>query len=136
MALEWSEAYETQIRKVDEQHQQLFRFANKLEELIGQEAASSEEVEQLLHFLKTYAESHFRYEEACMAKRRCPAAKKNRLAHQTFMEFYEDSTASYRENGFSREWLERLNSFIQDWLHSHICAVDIELRHCRGAPKT
>ena len=130
MALDWSEEYETKDRKVDEQHRQLFRFANKLEEFLERKTISSDEIDQLLHFLKTYAASHFRYEEACMLKGRCPAAKKNRLAHQTFMEFFEESTATYRAKGFSRQWLERLSSFIQNWLVSHICAVDIELRHC------
>lgn len=128
MSMEWQEDYATRIEKIDNQHRQLFRFANKLEAFLEQDDVSQEEIERLLRFLEVYIKSHFQYEEACMLKHGCPVAKKNRDAHLAFLNFFKRSVAEYRQNGYTRSWLESLQIFIELWLKDHICCIDIKLR--------
>lgn len=128
MSIEWSEAYATSETKLDDQHRQLFRFANKLEELVRSGNPAREEIDRLLNFLESYAKTHFLYEETCMRARRCPAAKANREAHMAFIKFFDESAGKMRREGYSLEWLQDINRFVQRWLDSHICAIDTQLR--------
>lgn len=131
MPIHWDNTYATGDEKIDEHHRQLFRFTNKLEELLNAPTVPPDQVEQLLLFLQTYINSHFRYEEACMLKRHCPVAQKNRDAHLAFQDFFQNAHDEYQSQGFSHEWLARLHNFIASWLSSHICEIDAQLRHCQ-----
>lgn len=128
MPIEWSEAFSTSEPKLDDQHRQLFRFANKLEQLAHAGHPPREEIDRLLNFFEPYAKTHFLFEETCMHARRCPAAKANREAHLAFIKFFDESAQRLRADGYSQEWLEEMNSFVQRWLRSHICAIDAQLR--------
>lgn len=129
MSIHWKTDFATRDDKIDEQHRQIFRFANKLEDFLDdKEEASDEEVERLLGFLEGYIKSHFQYEEACMLKRSCPFAKQNHDAHKAFIEFFDNAVSHYRKEGCSKEWLNSLHGFIEGWLTSHICRIDVKLR--------
>ena len=134
MPIDWKEDFETNDPKIDDQHRLLFRFTNKLETFLSEDHVSDQEVDRLLRFLEVYVKSHFQYEEACMLKRRCPHAKANRAAHQSFLEFFEKTVASYQSEGFTKGWLRSLHDFLQNWLTSHICHIDAQLRHCGQSP--
>ncbi|MEE4210737.1 MAG: hemerythrin family protein [Parvularcula sp.] len=128
MAIEWRKNFATNDPHIDEQHQQIFRFANKLETLAQQEEVDAEEVDHLLRFLETYIQNHFRYEEACMLKRRCPVAQKNRSEHVAFKAYLTRNLETYRQNGYTREWAQELYAKLENWLCNHICRVDVQLR--------
>lgn len=128
MAIHWKADYATHDRRIDEQHQQIFRFANRLEALARNEEVDTQEVDSLLRFLESYAQSHFRYEEACMLKRQCPVAQRNRSEHLAFKASLARSLAAYRNDGYTQKWARELSERIQKWLNTHICLVDIQLR--------
>lgn len=128
MAIEWNEKFATEDSHVDEQHRQIFRFANRLEVIAGKEQADTQEVESLLRFLDTYIQNHFRYEEACMLKRRCPVAQKNRSEHIALKTFIDGSFETYQQNGYQQQWAQELHKKLEHWLTHHICHIDIQLR--------
>ncbi len=129
MAIEWRNNFATNDPHIDEQHQQIFRFANKLEALALQDEVDSREVDNLLRFLETYIQNHFRYEEACMLKRRCPVAQQNRSEHIAFKAFLARSLEVYHHNGYNKDWALELYKKLENWLSNHICRVDIQLRN-------
>lgn len=129
MAIEWRNNFATNDPHIDEQHQQIFRFANKLEALAQQEDVDSREVDNLLRFLETYIQNHFRYEEACMLKRRCPVAQQNRSEHIAFKAFLARSLEVYHHKGYNKDWALELYKKLENWLSNHICRVDIQLRN-------
>lgn len=129
MAIHWKADYATHDPRIDEQHQQIFRFANRLEALARKDDVDAQEVDSLLRFLESYVQSHFRYEEACMLKRQCPVAKRNRSEHLAFKAFFDRSIAAYRNDGYTQEWAMGLSEKIQTWLNTHICLVDTQLRN-------
>ncbi|MBD5781105.1 hemerythrin family protein [Pelagicoccus sp. NFK12] len=128
MAIEWRKNFATNDPHIDEQHQQIFRFANKLETIAQQADVDTREVDHLLSFLETYIQNHFRYEEACMLKRRCPVAQKNRSEHVAFKAFLTRNVEAYRHNGYSQQWAQQLFEKLENWLSNHICRVDVKLR--------
>lgn len=129
MAIEWRKNFATNDSHIDEQHQQIFRFANKLEELVLQDEVDTREVDSLLSFLETYIQNHFRYEEACMLKRACPVAQQNRSEHLAFKAFLTRSIEKYQQSGYQQNWAKELHSKLENWLCNHICRVDVQLRN-------
>ena len=83
MAIIWNEhRMATGVKDVDDQHKELIRHFNEFHEAMahgkGQATAIS-----LLGFLADYTETHFKCEEECMKRYRCPAAAANLAAHNS-----------------------------------------------------
>ena len=127
--LYWEDKLQTGDSNLDFQHKYLFETFNKLSDAIfanqGQEAISA-----ILDRLKFYAEWHFGKEEECMAKYHCPAAEKNRRAHETFTEKIRVYQKEYEESGGSSELATRIHEDLADWIVNHIMAVDTQLYPC------
>ncbi|EDY81248.1 hypothetical protein VDG1235_866 [Verrucomicrobiia bacterium DG1235] len=128
MAIEWRNNFATNDPHIDEQHQQIFRFANKLEALADQENVDPREVDSVLRFLENYIKNHFRYEEACMLKRHCPVAQRNRSEHLAFKAFLTRSMVAYHNDGYQQPWAKELHQKLENWLSNHICRIDVQLR--------
>ncbi len=82
--LEWKPDYETGVPEIDTQHKVLFDNINRLGKLLDKEKVDRAEADYLLKFLVNYAEQHFKGEETCMARYRCPAHGKNKEEHANF----------------------------------------------------
>ena len=128
MAIQWQDKYRTGVDQIDSQHQKIFEFCNKLGELIEEGVASGPKVDNLLMFLTTYAKTHFIYEENCMFKHACPAAKANRDAHARFLDYLSESQAKRNSTESTLDWMRELHGFLEKWLDGHICQIDIQLR--------
>ena len=129
MAIAWSEDFATGDARIDDHHRQIFRFANRLEAIVD-----LQELESLLAGLEAYIANHFRYEEACMLRRGCPAAKRNSAEHIVCKGLLGRSIANYRRDGYRKEWGEDLYRQLEAWLSQHICEVDRELRNYPEKP--
>ncbi len=127
--IKWDESYSTGEETVDSQHKLLFEFINDLNRDI-MAGKSAHDFEDHLRFLSNYAKSHFCYEESCMDRYQCPAAKKNKEAHQEFIEFYKSYEAKIRKNGFSPGHVSELHHFIENWIVGHIKRIDTQLKPC------
>ena len=130
--IKWQESYSTGIAKLDEQHRNLFKYCNDLEDAMNDGNVSKGFVELALKFLERYAVGHFGQEEACMYKYNCPIANINQLAHKEFIETY--TTYKTKINGVSNfePIVRELHSFLEIWLRSHICTIDVKLKPCVG----
>jgi|GEM_PF-1117627 len=128
MTIEWKDKYSTGLDRIDDQHRKIFEFCNKLETLIEQKIDSGPKLDNLLMFLATYAKTHFAYEENCMFRHACPAAKSNRDAHAQFLEFLNDSQAKRYSSDSTLAWMEELHRFLEKWLDGHICQIDTQLK--------
>jgi hemerythrin len=128
--LKWSEEFATGVQVVDSQHRTLINKINELEELLKAPTLSKPACDELLAFLNSYAASHFRLEEDCMARHRCPAHEKNKLAHKAFLGVFARFRDRYVSEGPSHELLRNLHAATSDWIQYHILTVDIALRTC------
>jgi hemerythrin len=73
--------------------------------------------------------THFAYEELCMALRGCKVAQKNKEAHNKFLEFWADFNRTHTPQSISVAALETLLSMLTGWLTQHICKIDVALRN-------
>lgn len=123
----WSDAFATGIDSIDRQHRWLFTTAADFERALdGGRGGATYGV--LLRMLEAYTRAHFRHEEECMEKRRCPVAARNREAHRRFRRALERFNARHRRVGFRERDARRLVRMLDSWLENHICRIDIRLR--------
>ena len=115
---------------VDSQHRVLINKINELEELLTKPTMSKPACDELLAFLSSYATSHFRMEEDCMARHHCPTHDKNKLAHKAFLGVFARFRDRYMAEGPSHELLRGLQVAASDWIQYHILTVDIALKNC------
>ena len=131
--LPWNERFATGLPAIDSQHRMLINNINHLEGMLTSTNPNREECEFLVHlvqFLENYAETHFRVEEQCMERYRCPAHQKNREAHEQFRHFFHQFKQRCQTEGFRVDLLKSLHTAISQWIQNHILEVDIQLRHC------
>jgi hemerythrin len=130
--LEWKSDYETGLPAVDAQHKILFDNVNRLGKLLEKENLDRSEADDLLKFLEDYTKQHFRSEETCMARFRCPAYAKNKEDHALFLnilKFYKDR---YKVISKPKQILERLHESMIWWANQHFLKVDIALKDAVG----
>ena len=87
--MKWSVAYATGIATIDQQHQMLFQTSEDYRAAL--DLGEGERVYGLvLEFLESFAQSHFGYEEGCMARCGCSVAGQNAAAHRKFIDRLKD----------------------------------------------
>ncbi len=127
--MKWKEDYATGVPEVDEQHRFLFAFSEEFRDAL-ENGFGEKTYDLFLEFLKTYAEVHFNFEEKCMLAHLCPVANRNRKEHVSFSRLVEQEETEYRNHGFDRQRALALTNMIDQWLDSHICRIDIQLKDC------
>jgi hemerythrin len=126
--MEWKKEYAVGIDEIDEQHQGLFDMVRKLAQLIERKQGHGPEVDSLIQFLKVFTVTHFKFEEMCMAVRKCPLAQKNLKAHTFLIDYVGEFEKDYKSNGSTLDKLNHLHEVLSKWLVNHICKIDLQLR--------
>jgi len=129
----WTEKFATGSSVIDQHHRMLINNINHLETMLTDTNPTRAEAEFLIHlvdYLESYADSHFKFEEDCMERYRCPAHAQNKRAHEQFMEFFQEFKQCCRAEGFHPDLLRRLHQKLSSWIQEHILSVDIQLRPC------
>lgn len=124
--IEWNDRYKVGVERIDDQHKALFAFTNAIEESIrnGWQMGKANEAVQ---YLVDYARLHFRHEEDCMFRYKCPIAGVNKDAHAQFLAAIEDFQRKL-ESSPGWDLLSEIHEFLQSWLVKHICKIDVQLR--------
>jgi hemerythrin len=128
----WEAKYSTGEATIDQQHQALFAYVNKLETQLQAKTIDQELVGSVLQYMTMYAQTHFVYEELCMHRVKCPAAQTNQDAHDKFMKLVEIFEARFAQEGATPDLVEKVYRACADWLTNHICKIDTELRALVG----
>lgn len=129
--LKWTEKFETGSPLLDAQHRMLFSYINRLESFTLVRNPSPEELDlflRVVEFLETYALTHFKDEEECMARARCPAYRQNKEAHSEFLDFYRSFARRLKLEGCRPELVQELHHACLIWIQRHILQVDTQLK--------
>ncbi|MDQ7008253.1 MAG: hemerythrin family protein [Acidobacteriota bacterium] len=130
--MRWSEAYATGIERVDEQHRMIFKMAEDFQAVLDEKVRGERTYGLLLETLDRYCAAHFSFEERCMEEYNCPAAERNKQAHESFVQVLAGYRQRYAEKGFDPVEAQGLLDTLNRWLVEHICGIDVELRKCVG----
>jgi hemerythrin-like metal-binding protein len=128
--LTWNEQFATGSVLVDTQHRMLIEKINQLEELLNGPPPSKAACDVLLNFLGTYVGTHFKFEEGCMERMKCPVHAQNKQAHEAFLGMFTKFKERYLAEGPKPALLKSLQTFASEWINNHILNVDIKLRTC------
>lgn len=129
----WNEQFNTGSDAIDQQHQMLIHNINQLECLLTETNPTRETCDflaQLIDFFESYVKEHFRFEEDCMEKHRCPVHAANRQAHETFIAFFLQFKEDSQHQGFRPDVVRKLHRTMDLWIQEHILRVDIQLKPC------
>lgn len=125
MALEWTSGLAVGVDEIDEQHQELFRRAERL--VLALRAGDRAEVEPLFHYLTDYVVSHFDCEERWMARAEYPGLEAHRDAHRRFKEEFAELTRDYHRRGPTPLVALTVSNWLAEWLRTHIAGADVAL---------
>ena len=135
--LQWTEKFETGDAVIDSQHKTLIAYINRLEGISHTTNFDRQEAEfviNLVDFVENYTVAHFKHEEGCMARYRCPVHGQNQRAHAQFLEFFRVFKQRFATEGCRPDVLEELYRASSDWIQTHILLVDLQLKPCLKQP--
>jgi hemerythrin len=130
--VKWSDTYSTGLKHLDDQHKMLFRMSEDYREA-PREGHGERMYGVMLTALERYAKAHFKLEEQCMYRYRCPAGRMNTQAHAGFIKTLARFQDRYAASGFSRAEAHRLVEYVDQWLADHIGWIDARLRPLVGS---
>ena len=121
MEAAWNTRYDTGIRLIDEQHQELFRIVDRLRRMV-QEGADRAEVEALLEDLVACSERHFATEETYMGRFAYPDLAQHVSEHATMLTSLHELLTKFQESHHAMALM--VPTFMEGWLKHHISDGD------------
>ena len=115
------------IKMIDEQHNQLFTYADEAYELLNDEFTSDkyDKIDILLEKLYDYTVKHLADEEAYMESIHYNKLFTQKVQHQAFIEKLDEFMESHnKEEENQDEQIMKILTYLTEWLVNHILHVD------------
>lgn len=122
--------YMTGITMIDEEHSQLFAYANQVYELLQSEfiADKYDNIADVLQKLRDYTKKHFADEEAYMESIQYKQVFMQKVQHQEFINRLDSwNLAEIDEMEDQDKVIEDMLTFLTDWLIHHILELDTQI---------
>ena len=119
--------YFTGIELIDEEHKQLFAYANEAYELLQDEFIPDkyDRIADILQELRDYTKKHFSDEEAYMESINYKRIFTQKVQHQSFIDKLDSIDMDSIDAGENQdEAIADILSFLTDWLIHHILELD------------
>jgi hemerythrin len=123
--LQWKPSLAVGDERIDAQHQELFRRAERL--ITALRGNDRSEVEQMVGFLADYVNEHFSAEERLMTEAGYPELAAHRTAHEKFKNEYAALMADFHEKGPTALVAITLHNWLSSWLKKHLTGADLEM---------
>jgi hemerythrin-like metal-binding protein len=121
MEVTWNSRYNTGIRLIDEQHQELFRIVDRLRRQV-QEGADRKGIEALLEDLVASSERHFAEEETIMSRFGYPDLTQHVSEHATMLTSLHELLDQFQDS--HQVMALMVPTFLEGWLRHHISDGD------------
>lgn len=115
------------IDLIDEEHQQLFSYANEAYELLHEEFTPDkyDNISDILSKLRNYTRKHFADEEAYMESIGYKRLFTQKIQHQEFIDRLDELDLEHLgEAADQQQQIAEILNFLTDWLINHILHVD------------
>ena len=122
---EWNSSFETKIEIIDAQHKNLFVHIDALA-LALYSGGSMHELSDLMMFLESYVNEHFRDEEKMMFENEYPEYFEHKAAHKLFTTIYGDLKKDLVRSGTDSYLAIRVEKEIRTWWENHIIKMDMK----------
>ena len=118
------------IDMIDQEHKQLFDYANEAYELLQEEFTPDkyDRIDAILEKLRDYTVKHFSDEEAYMESIQYKKIFTQKIQHQEFIhkldEFIDQHEKDEGDQAEQDEQIMDILNYLTDWLINHILHVD------------
>lgn len=118
------------IDMIDQEHKQLFDYANEAYELLQEEFTPDkyDKIDAILEKLRDYTVKHFTDEEAYMESIQYKKIFTQKIQHQAFIkkldEFIDQHEKDEGDQAEQDEQIMDILNYLTDWLINHILHVD------------
>lgn len=123
--VKWDDSLEIGIDLIDEQHKMLIEKLNDLSKAIEM-LQGDNKVMKTLEFMIDYTNFHFTSEEKQMAENQYPGLPKQQEQHEKFKSTLNGILEDFEEEGLTPGLTTSVNTFLVNWLISHIKGMDME----------
>jgi hemerythrin len=120
--LKWTPDLAVGIVEIDEQHQELFRRAERFVASLA--TADRQEIGILLSYLRMYCVTHFGAEEAWMRDVRYEGYAEHKAAHDRFVKDILRMSDEHEKRGGPGLEAMRIGSYLSGWLQDHVTSID------------
>lgn len=119
MLIEWNAKHKIGHARMDAEHQELFRLANRF-----LTACTQQSLNDTADLFNAYTRQHFSHEEALMRQLRYPATAPHLKEHQSLLDTLDKIMDAIDQEVLSKAELE---DFVGYWLVKHIATFDAPL---------
>lgn len=126
MSISWKRSFNIGIQEIDSQHRELFNHLDRFEEALHAGKGGAEIIE-LFRFLDTYVRRHFRAEEELQQLYSYPHLAMHFAEHMSFITRLTELESRLTSEGPSERLAAHTNSFLTQWLISHVTTIDTQL---------
>lgn len=128
--IEWQTEFETGVREVDHEHQELVDLINVLHSKIGSNAGK-EVIGGFLGEVFAKISAHFALEETVMRKHRYDEYAAHKADHEKLLDDIRDIMDAH-ESGAFVDYEEALGRAVRDWFVDHFKSKDARLHKMLG----
>jgi len=122
---QWDPSLAVGIDLIDAQHRELINRLDQVNTAV-ENGLGGAEIVKTLSFLTDYTDYHFKTEEKNMKKHCYPALKEHQQAHADLIGTLKDLEQDFLEEGAHQKLAEAINTFLNNWLITHIKGVDVK----------
>ncbi|MDY2789957.1 MAG: hemerythrin family protein [Lachnospiraceae bacterium] len=122
--------YYTGINMIDEEHKQLFKYADEAYELLHDEFIPDkyDRIDSILEKLRDYTVKHFADEEQYMESINYKKIFTQKVQHQEFIEKLDEFMEQHNDEVEDQdEQITGILKYLTEWLINHILYVDGEI---------
>lgn len=119
--------YFTGIEMIDQEHRQLFAYADEVYQLLQEEFQPDkyDNISAVLEKLRNYTKQHFADEEAYMESIQYKRLFTQKIQHQQFIEKLDEMDMKHLGESEDQDAeIRNILDFLTDWLVNHILYVD------------
>jgi hemerythrin len=121
---QWDETLSVGIKLIDQQHKMLIQRLDDVDAAIERSKGEGVIV-KTISFLMDYTNFHFSTEEKNMKASNYPGLEEHLKAHKELIRTLNDLEEDFREEGATHLLAAALNTFLNNWLITHIKNVDV-----------
>ncbi len=124
MSVKWRDSMSVGVAHLDDDHQQLLDYLNRLEDALLNNAGASKQVAQVLLGVMQYTEEHFEREEQAMSAAGCRDLEVHRAEHLDLTTKARDLAHKYTQAP-DGETAWAFYDLLSNWLTNHIIQRDV-----------
>lgn len=126
MGIKWRDSLAIGVEEIDNQHKELLQRFDRLLTAC-EEGQGMQELKNLLDFLQSYVQIHFKDEEALQLLWHYPGFEAHHKEHESFVERIKKLQHEIDREGVALYHVIETNNLLFKWLIKHISKVDKEL---------